>query len=389
MASVRRKDRSPYWFACFYDENGNAKCISTKSKNKKDALRIANEWESAWQKKVTTVQAQNVLNDILKLVGQKEIPTQTFDEVLDLWLKERKPEVKASSYDQYLGFAKTIRAHLGVIAQNDIQSIRHDHIVALRSSLVNQVGPSTTNKHLDLLRMVFGYAERRRFIERSPMIDVKHVAVPVEDESARRNLTLPEIRSLLNVASPLWVGLILCGLYLGQRLGDIARLTWGRIYETVEGDRRRYQFVFRTGKTTRPMIIPVAAPLERHLRSIRPANPAPNDLIFPEAAALLGKTGKVQRLSNCFYGLLVKAKLASKRSKANTGKGHSGRRKVSELSFHSLRHSATSLLKSAGVPQAVVMDIIGHESTAISRAYTHIDDQSKARAIDNMEDVTT
>lgn len=388
MASVRRKDRSPYYFACFYNEQGESKCFSTKSKNKKEAQRIAEEWEEAWRKKVTTSQAKDVLNGILKLVGQDAIPSKTFNEVLGQWLEEKRPEVLISSFDQYAGFVKTVELHFGLMGKKDIRSLGHSHIVALRQSLAGAVGPSTTNKYLDLLRMVIGYAVRRRYIDHSPMVDVKPVAVPSSNHSSRRDLALTEVRALLKIAPTLWVGMILCGLYLGQRLGDIARLTWGRISEISDGNDRRFLFTFSTGKTDRPMIIPVAAPLENHLRSIRPPAPAANQLIFPAAHALLDKKGRVQRLSNQFYCLLVKANLAIKRSKANTGKGHSGRRKVGELSFHSLRHSATSLLKSAGVPQAVVMDIIGHESTAISRAYTHIDEKSKLRAIDNMEDVT-
>ena len=42
-----------------------------------------------------------------------------------------------------------------------------------------------------------------------------------------------------------------------------------------------------------------------------------------------------------------------------------------ELSFHSLRHTATSLLKNAGIPQSVVMDYIGHDSADVSHGYTH------------------
>jgi len=53
----------------------------------------------------------------------------------------------------------------------------------------------------------------------------------------------------------------------------------------------------------------------------------------------------------------------------------------SRISFHSLRHTATSLMKNAGVPQSVVMDIIGHESSAISQAYTHVGDAEKRQAI--------
>jgi integrase len=51
--------------------------------------------------------------------------------------------------------------------------------------------------------------------------------------------------------------------------------------------------------------------------------------------------------------------------------GRNGRRQHSQISFHSLRHTATSLMKNAGISPAIVQDIIGHESEAISANYTH------------------
>ncbi len=46
------------------------------------------------------------------------------------------------------------------------------------------------------------------------------------------------------------------------------------------------------------------------------------------------------------------------------------------------------LLKNAGVPEAVARDIIGHESAAISRNYTHVDDAAKRSALAKLPDVT-
>jgi integrase len=63
----------------------------------------------------------------------------------------------------------------------------------------------------------------------------------------------------------------------------------------------------------------------------------------------------------------------------DTGKGRALRRLVSEISFHSLRHTATSLLKNAGVPEAVAMDIIGH--------YTHIETKAKRAALQKLPNV--
>jgi integrase len=83
----------------------------------------------------------------------------------------------------------------------------------------------------------------------------------------------------------------------------------------------------------------------------------------------------------------VKAGLADKRSKKNTGRGHSVKRTVSELTFHSLRHNTTSWLKKAGVPESVVRDIIGHESELVSRDYTHVDDDSNRDAIRRLPNI--
>jgi len=42
------------------------------------------------------------------------------------------------------------------------------------------------------------------------------------------------------------------------------------------------------------------------------------------------------------------------------------------LSFHSLRHTAVTQLKEAGIPAAVVMELIGHDSAQMSEHYTHV-----------------
>ena len=45
-----------------------------------------------------------------------------------------------------------------------------------------------------------------------------------------------------------------------------------------------------------------------------------------------------------------------------------GRRRRNEgLSCHSLRHTAVTLLKEAGIPQAVVMELVGHDNEEMSQ----------------------
>jgi integrase len=44
------------------------------------------------------------------------------------------------------------------------------------------------------------------------------------------------------------------------------------------------------------------------------------------------------------------------------GIGRKARRQGMDLSFHSLRHSAVTWLKTASIPHATIMGVIGHES---------------------------
>lgn len=76
------------------------------------------------------------------------------------------------------------------------------------------------------------------------------------------------------------------------------------------------------------------------------------------------------------------------RAAEKDAKCRDGRRKISEISFHALRHTATSLLKNAGVAPAVVQDKIGHDSAAISTNYTHIEGDAKRAALEKMPDIT-
>jgi hypothetical protein len=43
---------------------------------------------------------------------------------------------------------------------------------------------------------------------------------------------------------------------------------------------------------------------------------------------------------------------------------------VSELSFHSLRNGAVSLLKTAGIAESVVIKLVGRDRVEASRHYT-------------------
>ena len=72
----------------------------------------------------------------------------------------------------------------------------------------------------------------------------------------------------------------------------------------------------------------------------------------------------------------------------NSGKGRKSAREPSEISFHSLRHSAVTMLKAAGVSDFVAREIVGHDSAAVSRQYTHLTTDDKRKAMAQLPDVS-
>jgi integrase len=196
----------------------------------------------------------------------------------------------------------------------------------------------------------------------------------------KRPFTAAEIGLLLKLADDEWRGMILAGYHTaGQRLGDIATLTPSAI------DLGAKLVKFESGKTGRLVALPIAAEWARDLEK-RMKGKGAFDPLFPRAAGKVkGEGGKVGHLSNSFRSLLSRAKLASPPGTA-AGKVK-GRREQQPLSFHSFRHTATSLLKNAGVSDSVTRDIVGHDSAAVSLEYTHIDAETKRAAMSKLPDI--
>ena len=156
--------------------------------------------------------------------------------------------------------------------------------------------------------------------------------------------------------------MIRIGFFTALRLGDIARLQWPQV------DFQRGEIRLTTAKTDRRMVIPISNALQRHLLDYAGNPRRLSGPVHPNAfAAVSEQDGRTGTLSNQFRALLVVAGLRTNQPHRSRGIGRSNRRTASELTFHSLRHTHVSLLKDAGIPDAVTMAIAGHESVAMTR----------------------
>ena len=381
MASVWKHPESKFWFACFSLPNGSRTKRSTKTTSRSDAQKIADKFEEAARNVVTEVQARKVLSDIYALTTGRNLKSTTIGDFLTQWLASKRNELSSTTTARYTQIVGQFTAHLGPRVRVDLSHLERDDIASFRDLIASSRSTGTANTTLKIIRTAFGQAKRDGLLATNPAEQVR-VLKSKPTGTERRAFTLAELKRVLDVAEAEMKGLIIFGLYTGQRLGDLARLTWQNL------DLQRAELSFVTGKTGRQQIIPLAHPLTRYLHSL-PASDKPTQPIFPKASAVVLREQRSGSLSNKFYDVLVAAGIAPKRSHKATGRGRSGKRLLNDLSFHALRHTATSLMKNAGVSSAIVQEFIGHDSPAISANYTHIETSALRKAAESLPDVLT
>jgi integrase len=369
MASVHRRKDSKYWFAYF--RNSDARLIgrSTRLTDRKKALRIAEEFEAVAQRRKNSATVKATFADLLKEAFGEEMPATTLTTCALGWLKTKRPETSPATFVSYQKILSSFVTGMGEKATRDLSEITRRDLIEYRNDLAAKVSGSTVNQAIKTLKAFFKAAERDGYIQENPAEFVDLVKSTETEE--RRPFTIPEIQAVLSVADPEWQSLIKFGLYTGQRLGDLASLTWANV------DLDREEIRLTTKKTGKRITIPLGEALKAHILTLGTAD-STDAPIHPRANDCLGTDGKVTGLSGQFSNLLAQAGLIQKRDHKSKGTG--GKRATSVLSFHSLRHTAVSLLKDAGIPQAAVQELIGHDTEQMSAQYTHVGRESLLKA---------
>ncbi len=383
MASLRRLPNSPYWIACISLPDGRRTQRSTGTSDRREAQRIANHFEDASvegkEGRLTDLRARKTIADIFAIANKDSLPSSSIKDFFSSWLKRKELEAGEKTHQRYTAVVAQLLEFIGTRMSRDIAHLDRKELTAFRDGLASRVTPSTVNISLKIIRSALTQAKRDGLVD---VNEAERVTLLKRIKTfERRPFTLPELKRVLAAANDEWRGMILVGLYTGLRLSNIATLTWANI------DLPNQEICIATGKTGRQIILPLVKPLLRHVEML-PALDDPNAPLFPAAFASRQRSQYTGTLSNQFYRILVAAGLAPRRSHSSTGKGRDGKRQLGGLSFHCLRHTATSLLKNAGVSDVVARDIIGHDSAAVNANYTHIDQQTKREALEKLPDVT-
>lgn len=380
MAAVlqRKGKRKKTWYAIFRDLNGRQRWVKLESKTRQDAQKAADVLEDTSKRRKSAQHIRAAFADLYHTFYGEGSPVSTVRTFMTSWLNQKKPE---TSQGTYLAYKKTVEAFLAALgprADGDIAEVTRKDLVEFRNALATNRASDTTNRYVVTLRMIFRAAHRDGFVLENP---AEHVdTVKDTGGEGRRPFTIPELQAVLEVADDEWKSLVKFGLYTGQRLGDLAALTWANV------DLNRGEIRLTARKTGKRLTIPISSALASHLAQL-PSSDHPSSPIHPRAFGIVQSQGRSATLSNQFSELLVAAGLRDKVSHASRGIGRDSKRAASALSFHSLRHTAVSLLKDAGVPQAVVQELIGHDSAAMSALYTHVGTEQLRKAAASLPEI--
>lgn len=263
---------------------------------------------------------------------------------------------------------------LGAVTLAHVQ----DYVVAA----LDEVGAGTVERDLEEVGAMFNRAVSEGILRSNP---ARSAGVPqwarAEDVQQRRPFTPAEIAQILRDFPGEWPDMVLASLLLGgQRLGDVATLRYEQI-DTEAGLVR-----LRTQKTrlgmTKPLIKPLAAMVERRRVAGKDLSP----YIFPWAAARFAQAGGASsKLSLEFCALLRRHGILRAVDDAGLVRQYKRRHRISEVSFHSLRATAVSMLAMLGYDRAMVHYIVGHApSTTEERHYLRLSPETEGAALQRL-----
>ena len=386
-ARVYRNPRSPYWHAHFQTWDAKAQdwklvTKSTRCTDEAKALSIARQYERLALKigganadaRVSREFVTAVLNSILDIAGQPTFDDKRrWNEYSLAWLKLQRDRVSARTmvnlqshvrqFTRWLG--KDSNIALDVLTGDKLQQWYSDQIAEGRK-------PASVNNTVKALRVVFERARSEGFCQRNPaeLILKQHDGA----STFREPFSLPDLKQLLahlRAHGPAeWLTMVLLGICTGQRHKDCAKARAEQF--TMSGQYRVWNLC--QGKTKATVAIPLVEPLASHIEQLLKTQST--GFLSPTLAKLT--CGSSNGLAYHFGKLLDTAKVD--RIKETKKKGSKGQSRANKT-FHSLRHTANSMMANAGISQDIRRKILGHTNDKMNAVYTHMDISTNAAGL--------
>ena len=377
MPSLRQdaRARSPYWICCYTNASGQRLQRSTKirirplkgeKRTDGSSKTVADKRREAWEVclgieraeshakngTLSQQQAKKIIGEILERTTGEPLHSYRIRDWLNHWLDMKEQVRSGKTMDRYRQVIRDFIASLGNRANFALVHLIPKDLFTYRNSIVAAKKTArTANLSIKVVSAALNAALRQGYIPSNPATAVESLPINAEEKGT---FTPAQVSKLLRAADGDWRAAILFAYCTGARLGDVANIRWDAV------DWRNKVLRFTPSKTKNPVTIPLHPQLERELWKGAGIGKA---TMFPELA---GKgTGGRHGLSGRFAAIMEKAGIEAKRIQASSG------RRLSNLSFHSLRHSFNSVMANAGISQEIRQKLTGHTSAETNKVYTH------------------
>ncbi len=318
--------RGRIWWIDFYDQQKNRVQESSHATNKKEAEKL-----------LALRQA-----DVAR--GVYQLPCKiTLGDFIDKYTEYAK--VNKRSWKRDVIMLKHFKSFFGNRLLSDIGAADVEAYKIYRCAAVKK---STVNRELTLLKRLFNLASVWDLNPgKNPLSKVRFFR---EDNVRLRTLSLDEENRLISNAAPYLQDLIIFALHTGMRIGEIFGLCWDDL------DLAKGIISVRAQKTGKTRQIPINDETERVLEYWRLGRR--NEYVFYNP-----DTGKP------FRDLKAGFKLACKKAG------------ITNVTWHTLRHTFASRLVNRGVDIVTVQELLGHSTVTMTMRYAHTNIASKLAAV--------
>jgi len=238
-------------------------------------------------------------------------------------------------------------------------------IEKLKKALQEQEkAPRTVQHILAILKKALNRAKEWGFLPPGWENPVTRVKAPRFDNTRVRFFSPEELEaffSYLKERNHQAYVMAVVAAFTGLRFSELASLSWRDI------DFARKMIYVRETKNRKARYVPMIKEVEEALKSL--PRKSLDDLVFPNSRG--EKYGQVPSIF--------------KRAIRELGFNEGVIDRRHRLSFHSLRHTAGTLMAAAGVPLRIVQGILGHETPDLSfKRYSHLAEDMRRQAGDKL-----
>ena len=383
MAGLRK--RSGVFYAVIR-VNGKQKELSTgvpveqKGRKAKDLKAEAEQKAALLERRAKGEISHSAALDALRSVekingGGGDMPT------VREYLTNYRGQAKASTEKNRQRAIKYFLEYLGKGADVRLDALSRQTVIDFLPWALERVAVGTVKLYRAMLATAFNAAVDDELIPRSPMpriVKMERMAETVNPEIKRdvvkrQPFSPDELSRIFHTFPQPWADMALASFALGGlRLGEVCCLRWENV------DLKRDVVTVETTKTEKTLEQALPPLLKARLMARREMVEEAEPYIFPNMARRYQREDS--SISSEFSALLRAAGIVRAMPETSL-KGN--RKKVSPLSFHSLRHSFCTLGRcDSGVVPDVMRSIVGHNSEQIERGYTTANLEHKRAAVD-------